>query len=150
MELVFGINTMYSAKHYCCCLECARKNSWAFLSVSCFDLLLGPEEISGTQLKCHCRFTDLSVPLNAQATNSPGTPGIEEKMSITKYGMSWGGRSKRATQAIKIFLGNGREVAASEHAAEFWFCSTEHEVSDFEQRGCRLAKNHISAAAVPE
>lgn len=60
-----------------------------------FSLVLGPQEISGMQLKCYFRFTDLNVPLNAQATNSPGIPGIEEKMSITKYGMSWGTRQRR-------------------------------------------------------
>ncbi len=30
----------------------------------------------------------LSVPLNAHATNKPGSPGNAPRISITKYGMS--------------------------------------------------------------
>lgn len=35
-----------------------------------------------------CQHTNLRVPLKAQATKSPGSPGIVAKISMTKYGIS--------------------------------------------------------------
>lgn len=35
-----------------------------------------------------CLNTNLRVPLKAQATKSPGSPGIVENISMTKYGIS--------------------------------------------------------------
>lgn len=101
MELDFGINTIQLSKALLLLLRMFWvKQLGKSLRVSHLDLILCPQEINCMQLNCHFRITDLSVPLNAQATNSPGTPGIEEKMSITKYGMSWDRRSTRATQAV--------------------------------------------------
>lgn len=68
--------------------------------------------------------------------------------------MAWAGvegAQEQHEQLVKVFLGNGRELAASEHVAKFWFCSNWRGVSDFEQRGCRLAEvvNRINTAGVP-